>query len=153
MSFGECSLSAKDSLAHGLLGYQEGAGDLGCGEAADQTQRQRDATFNCKDWMARGKDESQDIIIDDLVERLIQCIGKMLLLEFEPSRNLSVFLFEHSSATQRVEGAALGRRHQPGTGIFRDTFDVPLLEGRDEHVLAEFFGDADVAGLRARFRR
>ena len=77
----------------------------------------------------------------------------MLLLEFELSRNLSVFLFEHSSATQIVEGAALGRRHQPGTGIFGDTFDGPLLEGRDEHVLAEFFGDADVAGLRAQFRR
>jgi len=71
MGFRENALSAKDPLPQCLLRHQEGKGNLGCGEAADQTQRQCDASFNCEDWMASGKDEAQDVIIDDLVQCLI----------------------------------------------------------------------------------
>src|SRR5271168_2376449 len=55
MSFRESLLGAKDSLAYGLLRHKEGAGDLRRGEAADKTQRKRDASFHRKHRMARGK--------------------------------------------------------------------------------------------------
>jgi hypothetical protein len=40
--------------------------------------------------MAGGKDEAEDIIINDLVQSLIHCFTQPLLLEFQLSRNLSM---------------------------------------------------------------
>ena len=72
--------------------------------------------------------------------------GRMLELKHgEITRDLSVFLLEHATAAQLVDGAALGCGHEPGCGIFRDALFGPLLEGRNERVLSEFFSDADVA--------
>ena len=112
----------------------------------DQTQRESDAPFNREDWMAGGKDEAEDVIIDDLVQSLVQCFSEPLLLEFKLARNLSVLLFEHPATAQRVDCAPLCRCHQPGRRLFRNAFFRPLLKGRDESVLSEFFRNADVAG-------
>jgi hypothetical protein len=96
--------------------------------------------------MAGGEDEAQDVIVDDLVESSIECVGELLLLEFEIARDLSVFLLEHAAAAEVVDGAALGCGHEPGGGVVRDALLRPLLECGDKCVLSEFFSDADVAG-------
>ena len=45
--------------------------------------------------MAGGKDEPEDVIINDLVQGLIHCFTEPLLLKFKLSRNLSMLLFKH----------------------------------------------------------
>jgi hypothetical protein len=63
MSFRESLVGAQDPPSQGLLRHKEGAGDFRRGEAADQTQRKRDASFHRKDRMARGKDKPQDVSV------------------------------------------------------------------------------------------
>jgi hypothetical protein len=82
VGFGESFLGAKDALAEGLLRNKEGPGNFGGCEAANQTQRKSDAPFYCEDRMAGGKDEAEDVIINDLVQSLIHCFTEPLLLKF-----------------------------------------------------------------------
>lgn len=49
------------------------------------------------------------------------------------------------AAPQGIDGAALGGRHERGTGIVSDALLRPDLEGGDEGILGEFFSNADVA--------
>ena len=96
--------------------------------------------------MAGGKDEAENIIVDDLVQSLIHCFPQALLLEFQLSRNFSVLLFQHPTAAQSVDGAPLGRGHQPGGRFVRDAVLRPLFEGGNKGILREFLRNAEVAG-------
>src|SRR5215472_18180316 len=92
MSFRESLLGAKDPLSHRFLGHKKGAGDLRRSEAADQTQRKRDASFHRKHRMARGKDETEHVIVDDLIQSLVHRLSEPLLLHFTLPSNFFVFL-------------------------------------------------------------
>ena len=48
-------------------------------------------------------------------------------------------------APEVVDGAVLRRRHQPGAGVSRHARRGPLLERRDQRVLRQLLGQADVA--------
>jgi hypothetical protein len=98
MGFGQGSLGPKDSLAHGLLRHEEGAGNLSGGEAANQAQRKSDTPFNRKHRMAGGKDEAEDVVVDDLIQGLIHCFTEPLLSKFKLARNLSMLLLKHLTA-------------------------------------------------------
>jgi hypothetical protein len=55
---------ARVIAAHGTLGHQEGAGDLGHGQTADHAQRQRHAGFHCQRRVAAGEDQPQAVTVD-----------------------------------------------------------------------------------------
>ena len=136
MCFRESFLGAEDALAHGFFRHQEGAGNFRRGEAADQTQGKSDAAFDRKDRMAGREDEPEHVIVDDLIQRAIQSIAEMLLLlKFEFAGNFFVLLHQHLATAKIIDGAALGRGHQPRAGIFGDAFSGPDFEGSDERVL------------------
>ena len=135
MCFQESFLGAEDALAHGFFRHQEGAGNFRRGEAADQTQGKSDAAFDRKDGMAGREDEPEHVIVDDLIQCVIQSIAEMLLLKFEFAGNFFVLLHQHLATAKIIDGAALGRGHQPRAGILGDAFSGPDFEGGDERVL------------------
>src|SRR5580698_4054758 len=96
--------------------------------------------------MAGSKNETENIIIDDLIQSLIHRFAELLLLKFKFSRNLSMLLLQHPTATQPVDCASLCCCHQPCRRIFRNAFFRPSLKSRNQSVLSELFGNADVAG-------
>ena len=57
------------------------------------------------------------------------------------------------AAPHQVDRAVLGGGHQPGARVVRDAGLRPLLERRDERVLGELLGQADVAHDARRARR
>ena len=90
MSLGQCLLGSKDALAERLLRHQERPGNLGRGQAAGEAQGQRHTPFEGQHRMAGGKDQAEDIVINDLVQRVIHGINQPLLLVFQLSRNLAM---------------------------------------------------------------
>ena len=139
-------LGAGDPLAQRLLRHQERTRDLRRGEAADQAQRERDASFHREDGMARGEDEAQHVDADHLIERELQRVSEPLLLPLQLAADLPVLLLEHAAAPQRIDRAPLRRRHQPGPGSVRDAGLGPDFEGRYERFLRQLLGEADIAG-------
>src|SRR5215475_6662841 len=95
--------------------------------------------------MARNEDETQQIVPDLIVERGIEIWLRRLLLDFELVTQLSVFSFEELIAAEEIDRSMLSARHQPSAGPFRDARRWPLLKRRDQGLLRELFGDADVA--------
>ena len=95
-------------------------------------------------WQA-VKMRPQQIVADVVVERGIDVGHRMRLLDLHVVADFVVLAVEHLGAAQMVDGAAFARRHQPGGGIVRHAFFRPLVECRDQRVLREFLGQADVA--------
>ena len=56
-----------------------------------------------------------------------------------------MFSFEQLVAAEKIDGSMLRGGHEPGAGIFRDARFGPLIERRNEGLLREVLGDADVA--------
>ena len=63
----------------------------------------------------------------------------------ELARQLVVLAIEPGPAAQQVDGAVLGRLHQPGARVARHARRRPLLERRDQRVVRQVLGRADVA--------
>ena len=61
---GECALGANDALRDRALGDEKRARDLWRRQAAEQTQRQRDARLPGQDRMARHEDQAQDVVLN-----------------------------------------------------------------------------------------
>jgi len=63
----------------------------------------------------------------------------------ELATEFRVLSLEQLVAAQSVEGAMLGRSHEPGAGVVRNARLRPLLERDHERVLRQLFGHAHVA--------
>src|SRR6185503_5379477 len=106
-SFRESLLGAEDSLSHGFLRHQKGAGDLRRREAANQTQSKRDASFHRKHRMARGKDKPQHVIVDHLIQSPVHSLSEPLLLPLKLPSNFCVLLYKHLTTAQIIDGTPL----------------------------------------------
>ena len=140
------SSCARDPLAQRLFRHKIRTRDLRGGKAADQAQRERDASVHPEHGMARGEDEPQHVIIDHLIQRLLQSVSKPLLLPLQLARQSSMLLYEHAAAPQRIDRAPLRRGHQPCPGIVRDAFLGPNFEGTHKRILSQLLGYADIVG-------
>src|SRR6185436_20603935 len=109
MSFRESLLGAKDPLSYCFLRYKKRSGDLRGSEATDQTQCKRDACFYREYRMACGKDQSQHVIVDHMVQCLVHRVSQPLLLHFKLSSNLFVLLYKHLPTAQTIDGTPLRR--------------------------------------------
>src|SRR5215470_8388889 len=104
MSFREGLLGAKDPLPHRFLRHKKSTGDLRRSEAADQTQRKRDASFHRKHGMARGKDKPQQVIVDHLIQSVVHGLSEPLLLRLKLASNFFVRLYKHLPTAQTIDG-------------------------------------------------
>ena len=62
----ECALGAYDALRDRALGDEKRTRDLWRRQAAEQTQRQRDARLSRQHRMARHEDQAQDVVLNVL---------------------------------------------------------------------------------------
>jgi hypothetical protein len=53
--------------------------------------------------------------------------------------------FEKGAATEQVDRAMLGRGHEPGAGVARNTAVRPLFERSDQRVVCEVLRKPDIA--------
>ena len=127
-------------------GDQEGARDLVGGQAAEQAQRQRHPRLGRQHRMAGGEDQAQQVVADVVVERRVEVAARRSRARASSSRPSSSCLRSSSlRAAELVDGAVLGRGHQPGARVVRDARLRPLLERGDQRVLRQLLGQADVA--------
>ena len=123
---------------------QEGPGDLLGRQAADHPQRQSRAGLTRQSRVTGGEDEPKQLIADVVVQGGVQ-IGHGLLLGLHVPGDHLVLALEHSAAAQMIQGPALGGRHQPGAGFFRNACRGPPLEGGQQGFLRQILGQRHIA--------
>ncbi len=145
---GQRALRAHDALRDRRLRNEERARDLGCREAADHAQRQRDARLHREHGVTRDEHQAQHVVADLVVERFIDrlaLVADLAALRLDLAAELLVLTPHELRAADRVDRAMLRRRHEPCAGRVRNPFARPLLERGDERIVRELLGGADVA--------
>ncbi|GFE84218.1 hypothetical protein GCM10011487_62180 [Steroidobacter agaridevorans] len=95
--------------------------------------------------MTRNQNEAQEFVIDALVAIRFDFVtvgrgaggGVALHARMGP--------IQHPTPAQLIDGAVLCSRHQPRTGIVRNTGARPTLERREERFLSEILSKAEIA--------
>ena len=138
----ERALRANDALRDRRFRDEKSARDFGGSEAADELERERDVCLFGYRRMTRDEDQAEHVVVDILVGRS-KVIGRFGNNGI--ARVLFGLAFERLRAANLVDRAPLRSGHQPRARIARDACARPLRDGRDEGILCEVFGAADVA--------
>lgn len=140
----ERPLRPHDPLRDGGLRDEERAGDLVRLEAAEQTQRERDARLRREHRVAGREHEPEQVVAHVVVDRRLD-VRRAPLGVVQVAAELGVLARQHLRAPRVVERAVLRRGHEPSPGPLRHALRRPALQRRHERVLGELLGDADVA--------
>jgi len=143
--FAQGPFGADDPLGDGRLRHQESPGDLVGGQPAEEPQGERNACLWRKDRMAGNEDEAQQVVAHRIVHRGINIGLCGVLLDFELVAELFMLALAQLAAAEEIDGAMLGRGHEPGAGLVRNPYLRPLLKRRNERVLRKLLGEADIA--------
>ena len=138
-------LRAHDALGDRRLARQERARDLVRRQAADDAQRERGAGVGRKNGMAGREDEAQQLVAKIVVHRRFDRFGRVAGRAIQLARDLLVLALAHPVATDGVDGAAFGGRHQPRAGIGRNAGPRPFGERDHQRVLRQFLCTVDAA--------
>src|SRR3954452_23408633 len=95
--------------------------------------------------VAGDEDQAEQVVLDHLVQRG-RPVGLLGLLRGEVAADLGGLALQPLGPPERVDGAVLGGGHEPGARLVRGARFRPSLERRDQGVLRELLGQADVAG-------
>ncbi len=95
--------------------------------------------------MAGDKHETEQIVADVIVDRGVEVGYGLLLPRLQLVAELLVLPVEQGPAAKLVDGPVLRGGHEPGARIVGDTRFGPALEGRDQGILREVLGEADIA--------
>jgi len=143
--FAEGAFGTDDALGDSGLGEEIGAGDLVGSEAAEEAEGEGDPGFRRENGMAGDEDEAEEVVADGVVDGGVDVVGGELVGAFELIAELLVFPVEELVAPEEVDGAIFGGGHEPSCWIVGDSGLGPALEGGNQGVLGEVFGEADVA--------
>ena len=94
--------------------------------------------------MAGNEYQAEKVVANMIVDRGFQSSHGGLLPGIDFAAKLLVLTFEKFCAAEGVDGAMLGRGHEPGTRIIRDARLWPTLESGNECILCEVFRETDV---------
>ncbi|ESZ21577.1 hypothetical protein X737_05400 [Mesorhizobium sp. L48C026A00] len=89
-------------------------------------------------------DEPKQFIAYVVVQGRVEVGHGLLLLLHIPGDNV-VLALEHPAAAQMIQGPALGGRHQPGAGFFRNACGGPPLKGGQQGFLRQILGQRHIA--------
>jgi hypothetical protein len=138
---GQGAFGAHDALRDRRFRDEEGAGDLGGGQAAEARIALTLRLLGGQHRVAGGEDQAQQVVVDVL--RVGGLLGRR-----RGGGQVAADLRELAgvvlAAPDQVDGAAPGGGHEPGARIVGHAVPGPLFQGRDHRVLREFLGDADV---------
>ena len=112
-----------------------------------------DARIRRQHGVARREYEPQQVVSHIVVYRGVEVGRRSILFVAELIAELLVLAIEQLVPAELIDRAVFGRGHQPGSRIVRDARLWPLLEGRDQRVLREVFGQAHIADASAPVRR
>ena len=141
----DLALGPDQPLGHGRLGHQEGAGDLGGGEPAQQPQGQRDLGAGGERRVAAGEDQAQPVVAHGaLLGRFVPGVQQ---------GGLGVPVLAGRLPAQPVDRPVAGGGDDPAGRARRQPGRRPPLHGRGERVLDRLLGDVDVAEGRGPGRR
>jgi len=131
----ERALGPHDSLGHGGLRHQEGPGNLLCGEPAEQPQREGHSGLVRKHGVAGREHQTEQVVAGGVVHRGLQIRLGALAQALQLAAQLVLLALEHLAPSQPVDGAVLGRGHEPGARVVRDARLRPLLQGGHESLI------------------
>src|SRR5580704_7574766 len=89
--------------------------------------------------------QPQKVVADIVVARGFEIRHGHFLLGLKLTAELRVLALEKLVSAILIDGTMLGGGHEPGTGVVRNARLRPPLEGGDESVLRELFGQTDIA--------
>ena len=112
---------------------------------ADKAQGQRGACLGGQQRVAGHEDEPQQVIAEPLIGRAFDAPAAELLLHLKLVPDQCVLALAHLGATQLIDGAVAGGRHEPGGRVVGDTAPGPLLERAHQGVLCQLFRQSHVA--------
>ena len=95
--------------------------------------------------MTGDEHEAEEIVADIVVNRGVEIGDGGLLPGLHFVAELLLLPVVQAPSAEQVDGAVLGRGHEPGARIVRDPARGPTFQGRDEGVLGQVLGQADVA--------
>ncbi len=95
--------------------------------------------------MTRDEHQPQQVVADVVIDGGDEVGLDLVAARVEFGAQLDVFLLDAFVAAEVVEGAVFGDLHQPRAGVARHAFGRPLFERRDQRVVREILGEADVA--------
>src|SRR5439155_3596484 len=124
-----------EPLREGRLRQKEGARDLGCRQAADETQRQRDLCLGREGGVTAGKDQLEPFVGNDCLLVLRELLGAGKELGLACERLL---------AADPVDRPVPRRRHDPRARIRGNAVTRPSLRRPDERVLHRVLGEVEV---------
>src|SRR5262249_34847783 len=133
-----------DALGDRRLGDEEGPRDLVGRQAAEQAEGEGDAGLGGEYRVARREDESQEVVADVVVEGRVE-IRRYPLLGLPLATDFLVLALDQLLSAKEINCPMLGGGQEPGARIVRDARLGPLLEGGDQGILREVFGQAYVA--------
>jgi hypothetical protein len=142
---GEGTLGTHDSLGQRGLGHEERAGDLWCGEPAEQAESERHPRLGREHRMAGDEDETQEVVTDGIVQRGVEVRDRGLVLRLQLVAELPFLALVQRAAAQLVDRAVLGGRHEPRARLLGDPGFRPPLQRGDQGVLRQVLGQSDVA--------
>jgi hypothetical protein len=96
--------------------------------------------------MTRREDETQQVIVDILVEHRFAA-GRLAFEFYALDRQFAMFAVDQRGAAQPIERPILCDLRQPGSRLTRDAIPGPVFEGEHERVLHNFLGQADIAQI------
>ena len=125
-------LGPADPLRHGRFGHEEGAGDLGRGQAPDRPQRQRDLRGRCERRMAAQQQQRERVI----PVRLPPIPGIPAQLGRGRAEGQAVLsLAPGTLAADLVDQPPRGDGDQPGPGVLRYPLGRPVHGGGQQRLL------------------
>ena len=132
----DLGLRAGDPLLHGGLLHQEGAGDLGHGQAGDHAQRQRHAGLHRERRVTASEDQPEPLVVDSAGR-----LGRVVVVQ---QLSLLVLVVALVLAPDPVDSLAVGGGSQPGAGVGGYAVGRPPLDGGRERLGRRLLGDVEV---------
>jgi hypothetical protein len=133
-------LCPDEPLRHRRLSREERARDLGRGQAADQTQRERDLRLGRQGGVAAREDQREPLVCDRAHRFLL--LG--LRDELDESREPGLLRFQRPLPPQAVDREVARGRDDPRPGARRDAVAGPALRGDRERFLDGVLGEVEV---------
>ena len=114
-------------------------------QPASSRKRKRHPRLHRQHRVTGGEDQAQQVVAERVGD-LGGEVGRVrLAAQLQVAPELLGLAPVHVGAAHAVDRAVLGRGHQPGAGVVGDAGLRPLLERRDQRLLREVLGEADVA--------
>ena len=137
---GQPALGPHQPLRHRCFRDQEESSDLGRRQTAERPQREGHAALDRQRRVARGEDQPEEVVADDLRVGIVPPIQGG-----EAPVGGALLVVSLGVPAEPVDRLVPGDRGDPGAGLVGDPGPRPLLERDHERILHRVLGAIEVA--------